>query len=69
MEPTTANSLLSSFWHTQLDLIHAPNMDFKNYSLPLARIKKVMKTDDDVKNMVGRPLSQQWLLTFVDDKC
>lgn len=43
---------LTNFWQTQLQLIDHGELDFKNYSLPLARIKKVMKTDDDVKAMV-----------------
>lgn len=30
----------------------AKEHDFKNHELPLARIKKVMKTDEDVKTMV-----------------
>jgi nuclear transcription factor Y gamma len=52
MESSGQFSLLNSFWQTQLQIIEESELDFKNYSLPLARIKKVMKTDDDVKNMV-----------------
>ncbi|KAG0327134.1 hypothetical protein BG000_001092 [Podila horticola] len=41
--------LLQSFWMSQMhDVEHVPQ-DFKMHHLPLARIKKVMKTDDDVK--------------------
>ena len=52
MEPTAPFSLLNSFWQTQLQIIEESELDFKNYALPLARIKKVMKVDDDVKPMV-----------------
>jgi len=44
--------LLTNFWQAQLQTIEHGELDFKNYKLPLARIKKVMKTDDDVKNMM-----------------
>lgn len=52
MEPTTPFNLLNSFWQTQLQIIEESELDFKNFSLPLARIKKVMKVDEDVKHMV-----------------
>lgn len=45
-------NMLNNFWQAQLQLIEQGDLDFKNYQLPLARIKKVMKTDDDVKPMV-----------------
>ncbi len=51
MEPAPF-SLLNSFWQTQLQIIEESELDFKNFALPLARIKKVMKVDDDVKPMV-----------------
>ncbi|KAG8373038.1 hypothetical protein BUALT_Bualt12G0129300 [Buddleja alternifolia] len=39
---------LQNFWATQYEEIdHAT--DFKNHSLPLARIKKIMKADEDVR--------------------
>jgi nuclear transcription factor Y, gamma len=44
--------LLNNFWQTQLREIEHGNLDFKTYNLPLARIKKVMKTDDEVKHMM-----------------
>ena len=53
MEPTAPISLLNSFWQTQLQIIEESELDFKNFALPLARIKKVMKVDDDVKPMVN----------------
>lgn len=45
-------SIISNFWQAQLQLLEQSELDFKNYQLPLARIKKVMKTDDEVKPMV-----------------
>ncbi|KAG0358407.1 hypothetical protein BGZ54_010418 [Gamsiella multidivaricata] len=41
--------LLQSFWLRQMHEIQNLPQDFKIHHLPLARIKKVMKTDDDVK--------------------
>ncbi|GKV20602.1 hypothetical protein SLEP1_g30701 [Rubroshorea leprosula] len=39
---------LQTFWATQYQEIEKVN-DFKNHSLPLARIKKIMKADEDVR--------------------
>ncbi|KAL5068696.1 hypothetical protein RYX36_019583 [Vicia faba] len=39
---------LQTFWGTQYQEIEKVT-DFKNHSLPLARIKKIMKADEDVK--------------------
>uniref|UniRef100_A0A0A9DBY3 Core Histone H2A/H2B/H3 domain-containing protein n=1 Tax=Arundo donax TaxID=35708 RepID=A0A0A9DBY3_ARUDO len=39
---------LREFWTTQMDEIEQTT-DFKNHSLPLARIKKIMKADEDVR--------------------
>ncbi|KAL5543747.1 hypothetical protein UlMin_007531 [Ulmus minor] len=36
------------FWTSQFQEIERTN-DFKNHSLPLARIKKIMKADEDVR--------------------
>lgn len=41
--------LLQSFWMNQMHDIENVPQDFKLHHLPLARIKKVMKTDEDVK--------------------
>lgn len=52
---TEAQAMLESFWAKAVDEIkHLTNNDFKNQELPLARIKKIMKLDDDVKTMVSR---------------
>ncbi|KAL7421011.1 Transcriptional activator hap5 [Cryptotrichosporon argae] len=40
---------LGSFWQRQMDGVERDDPDFKTYSLPLARIKKVMKSDEEVK--------------------
>lgn len=39
---------LQSFWASQMHEIDQTT-DFKNHSLPLARIKKIMKADEDVR--------------------
>ncbi|KMT13798.1 hypothetical protein BVRB_4g081710 [Beta vulgaris subsp. vulgaris] len=39
---------LQSFWQSQYQDIEKVS-DFKNHSLPLARIKKIMKADEDVR--------------------
>lgn len=43
------NSFLESFWARQMDSVERETPDFKTYNLPLARIKKVMKSDEEVK--------------------
>lgn len=65
MEPTAPFSLLNSFWQTQLQIIEESELDFKNFALPLARIKKVMKVDDEVKPMVN-PYDKQtaWFILY-----
>jgi nuclear transcription factor Y gamma len=40
---------LGKFWTEQMELAATFESDFKNHPLPLARIKKVMKTDQEVK--------------------
>ena len=40
---------LGKFWTEQMHLADVFESDFKNHPLPLARIKKVMKTDQEVK--------------------
>ncbi|WVQ81364.1 hypothetical protein IAT38_003487 [Cryptococcus sp. DSM 104549] len=42
-------SFLESFWSRQMDTVEGETPDWKSYSLPLARIKKVMKSDEEVK--------------------
>lgn len=40
---------LGKFWQEEMHNADIFDSDFKNHPLPLARIKKVMKTDQDVK--------------------
>jgi hypothetical protein len=47
------DSFLESFWTRQMAVVERDNPDFKTYPLPLARIKKVMKSDEDVKVCLG----------------
>lgn len=48
--PGEAQGFLDSFWATILDEINkVQHNDFKTQELPLARIKKIMKLDEDVK--------------------
>ena len=43
------DSFLETFWTRQMAVVERDNPDFKTYPLPLARIKKVMKSDEEVK--------------------
>lgn len=42
------NGKLSQFWAEQMSEVESAS-DFKNHLLPLARIKKIMKSDEDVR--------------------
>ncbi|XP_055018285.1 nuclear transcription factor Y subunit gamma isoform X2 [Boleophthalmus pectinirostris] len=44
-----AQQTLQSFWPRVMDEIRNLTMDFRVQELPLARIKKIMKLDEDVK--------------------
>lgn len=41
--------VMMQYWQETINLIEHEEHDFKNHQLPLARIKKVMKTDEDVR--------------------
>jgi len=43
------NDFLLSFWQRQVDAAENDIPDYRHPPLPLARIKKVMKSDPDVK--------------------
>ena len=45
----TLEAFLPAFWTRQVATAEDETPDFKHPSLPLARIKKVMKSDPDVK--------------------
>lgn len=50
------NDFLRSFWQRQINAAEQETPDYRHPPLPLARIKKVMKSDPDVKvrNPIGR---------------
>lgn len=51
---TEAQQMLDAFWpKVEEDIKRLTTNDFKSQELPLARIKKIMKLDDDVKVMVS----------------
>lgn len=41
--------MMMQYWQETINSIEHDEHDFKNHQLPLARIKKVMKTDEDVR--------------------
>jgi hypothetical protein len=43
------NQFLKNFWQRQIDQAERETPDYRHPPLPLARIKKVMKSDPDVK--------------------
>lgn len=42
-------NMMMQYWQETINSIEHDEHDFKNHQLPLARIKKVMKTDEDVR--------------------
>jgi nuclear transcription factor Y gamma len=44
-----AQDILNVYWQNQVSRLESDNHDFKLHQLPLARIKKVMKADPEVK--------------------
>ncbi|KAK7001673.1 histone-fold-containing protein [Favolaschia claudopus] len=49
------NDFLRSFWQRQIDAAEQETPDYRHPPLPLARIKKVMKSDPDVKVRLFSP--------------
>ena len=49
------HEFLRSFWQRQVDAAETEAIDYRHPPLPLARIKKVMKSDPDVKVCVPPP--------------
>ena len=45
--------IVSNFWSNVIYEIEHGNMDFKLHAFPLARVKRVMKLDDDLKLMIS----------------
>ena len=52
-QPSNLKDLLQSFWQTTYEQISSEEIDFRNYQLPLARIKKIMRIEEDVKMISG----------------
>ena len=46
------NQLMHAFWANQLISANQDDQDFKTHTLPIARIKKVMKSEDEAKHLV-----------------
>lgn len=47
------HEFLRSFWQRQIDAAEQETPDYRHPPLPLARIKKVMKSDPEVKVLVS----------------
>ncbi|TPX36546.1 hypothetical protein SmJEL517_g01307 [Synchytrium microbalum] len=47
-----SSQMLQAFWNQQLAVMENGEPEFKQHALPIARIKKVMKSDDDVKSLM-----------------
>lgn len=54
---------LPSFWRRQIDAAEQETPDYRHPPLPLARIKKVMKSDPDVKVRSCRSVRDRSALT------
>lgn len=48
-QPYQIADVIKSFWQEQLSEVENTTINFKFHNLPLARIKKVMKADDEIK--------------------
>ena len=48
------NEFLPTFWQRQIDAAEQETPDYRHPPLPLARIKKVMKSDPEVKVRRGQ---------------
>jgi hypothetical protein len=60
------NEFLKSFWQRQVDAAEQETPDYRHPPLPLARIKKVMKSDPDVK---VRPPCRHMTFSIHDHPC
>jgi len=49
------SDFLRTFWQRQVDSAEQETPDYRHPPLPLARIKKVMKSDPDVKVSIRPP--------------
>ena len=57
---------LPSFWRRQIDAAEQETPDYRHPPLPLARIKKVMKSDPDVKVRSRRSARDHSALTSLE---
>ncbi|KAF5337837.1 hypothetical protein D9611_014810 [Ephemerocybe angulata] len=62
------NQFLKSFWQRQIDSAEKETPDYRHPPLPLARIKKVMKSDPDVKMIAADGMSFSAFETLFRDK-
>ncbi len=47
-------AMMQAFWTNQLERIRTEEIDHKHFAFPLARVKKLMKEDEQVRNkMIG----------------
>jgi hypothetical protein len=53
--------LIQQFWENQMALAEQGEADYRNHLLPLARIKKVMKTEEEVRNKMVCRCSLIWV--------
>lgn len=59
VDPDSSHDLdtfLQSFWTRHVQIVEAEEQDVRAVGLPLARIKKVMKSDEEVKVCLGSGL-------------
>ena len=63
------NDFLRSFWQRQIDAAEQETPDYRHPPLPLARIKKVMKSDPEVKVRTWKDWFGVWCsrALFIDD--
>jgi hypothetical protein len=53
--------IINAFWQSQVMDIETGATDIKSLTLPLARIKRVMKSDEEVKVLYNRIiLNSKW---------
>jgi hypothetical protein len=65
------NDFLRSFWQRQVDAAEQETPDYRHPPLPLARIKKVMKSDPEVKVSLSSSFLQHIRAESIgtDDSC
>jgi len=64
------NEFLRSFWQRQVDAAEQETPDYRHPPLPLARIKKVMKSDPDVKvRLPEESHTSHYLKRWPEDDC